>query len=120
MVFAMVGMFCMAILEFFHLRVDAKSCKVLELKDGFADVEGRAKKNQAEEKDAANDTRPSGAAANKEEEKWSRHQRNAVIVEASILVHSVLIGFDLGLQVTTAALPTNLPALEYLTHQRSL
>ena len=36
---------------------------------------------------------------------FTKHQRNALLVEGTILAHSVLIGFDLGLQNKAGWLP---------------
>lgn len=40
-----------------------------------------------------------------EEGTWGRKQMNAILVEGSILIHSILIGFDLGLQKEDTWIP---------------
>jgi len=90
MVFAMIGMFLMSVVEFFHHRVEAKSQP-----EGRVDKPVDPAEYELEDKGLGGSTEdgagPPGSG-------FSKNQRNAILVEASILIHSILIGFDLGLQ----------------------
>lgn len=80
MVFSMAGMYLMSLAEFFEMRVQAT--KALE-----------------ERKDAEALTTMDTAFEESEKKRLDRnHKRNAILVEGSILIHSILIGFDLGVQ----------------------
>ena len=84
MVFGMVGMLAMAVLEFLHMRMGERSCPGADALQNME--EGTVNPAANIGKDAA----PEGT--------FNKKQRNAILVEATILVHSILIGFDLGLQ----------------------
>ena len=106
MVFAMIGMFIMAILEFFHHRFEARA----RLADEEEDKPTRPgdKEMGTSLETYGNPVQSSYRAMDmpsiqaKEPPKIDKgimaKQRNAMLVEGSILIHSVLIGFDLGLQ----------------------
>lgn len=112
MVFAMIGMFIMAILEFFHHRFEARSRladedeeaptgpggKEMETYDN--PVQRTASGRQVATSSYRTMEMPSiqAKAPPTVDKGIKAKQRNAVLVEGSILIHSVLIGFDLGLQ----------------------
>jgi len=108
MVFAMVGMFIMAILEFFHHRFEARSRLADEddvAKDPAAQKQiemGSSFTNPAKVQTESYRSIQLPSVRAPQEPKIDKgiaaKQRNAVLVEGSILIHSVLIGFDLGLQ----------------------
>jgi zinc transporter 1/2/3 len=112
MVFAMAGMFLMALLEFLHHRIEVKSCPILETPQAISDrLESGYEKapppvvDSSSGKDSSTRTIPNllidqelETNSKEEEGGWGRKQRNALLVEGSILIHSILIGFDLGLQ----------------------
>ena len=103
MVFAMAGMMLMAVLEYIHHHFDRKSCPVLEIESNpsVPELQGAPSPDSVKGQD--------GKAYEKEgveESKgWGRKQWNAILVEGSILIHSVLIGFDLGLQNESGWIP---------------
>jgi len=97
MVFAMVGIFVMALLEFANLRIGARSCPALDESAVLAAAEkGEAAKAAEKQADMPAENKSKG---------FTKHQRNALLVEGTILAHSVLIGFDLGLQNKAGWLP---------------
>ena len=109
MVFAMVGMFLMAILEFVHHRLEFRSRHYVA---SAAEVEHPDATLPAEGMPAEVTLNPlQGDGAHHESEKEvvtksvASKQRSAVLVELSILIHSVLIGFDLGLQTKSQWVP---------------
>ena len=87
----------MAMLEFFNLRIGDRSCPALDEAEAAAQgLYGAAGTGASKpiEKPTEKPTEktaliPSG---------FDRYQRNAMLVEGTILAHSVLIGLDLGLQ----------------------
>ena len=109
MVFAMVGMFLMAILEFVHHRLEFRS---RHYDASAAEVEHPDATLPAEGMPAEVTLNPlQGDGAHHESDKEvvtksvASKQRSAVLVELSILIHSVLIGFDLGLQTKSVWIP---------------
>ncbi len=103
MVFAMAGMFVMSLLEFLHHRVDAKACPVLDLAapsvtPSFRTAAAAADSAKASVTNPLTSQEGEEGKGDGREGGTARQQRNAVLVEGSILIHSVLIGFDLGLQ----------------------
>ena len=104
MVFAMVGMFLMAILEFVHHRLEFRSRHHVA---SAAEVEHPDATLPAEV--TLNPLQGDGAHHESEKEVVTKSvaskQRSAVLVELSILIHSVLIGFDLGLQTKSQWVP---------------
>ena len=109
MVFAMVGMFLMAILEFVHHRLEFRSRHYVA---SAAEVEHPDATLPAEGMPAEVTLNPlQGDGAHHESDKEvvtksvASKQRSAVLVELSILIHSVLIGFDLGLQTKSQWVP---------------
>lgn len=99
MVFAMGGMFAMSVLEYVQHRIETTACPIL-------DIENPAGKSKVDD-DAIADVESQPAtipnpllklSAEEGAGHWGRKQWNAILCEGSILIHSILIGFDLGLQ----------------------
>mmetsp|Transcript_2496 Transcript_2496/g.9160 ORF Transcript_2496/g.9160 Transcript_2496/m.9160 type:complete len:367 (-) Transcript_2496:206-1306(-) len=115
MVFAMIGMFAMAILEYIHHRLEMRS-RVLFASERAGEVEmaksgGKTSKSSALEvtenpvADEPADLDKSGIVDQPISKSLAAKQRSAILVEASILIHSVLIGFDMGLQTKSVWIP---------------
>lgn len=115
MVFAMIGMFAMAILEYIHHRLEMRS-RVLFASERAGEVEmaksgGKTSKSSALEvtenpvADQPANLDQSGIVDQPISKSLAAKQRSAILVELSILIHSVLIGFDMGLQTKSVWIP---------------
>ena len=103
MVFAMLGLFVMALLEFFHKRLHSQSQCYAEHQPELSSKEVSIPIANTSVDDAHKQNvtpQPETLSLEKEQKEggWTKEQLNAILVEGSILIHSVLIGFDLGLQ----------------------
>ena len=96
MVFAMAGMWLISLMEFAHLRLDAMQAKEAggpAVRESMHAVQLSVRGASAEIDPEEAPDKPAPLV-----EPMTKYGRTAILVELSILIHSVIVGFDLGLQ----------------------
>ena len=96
MVFAMAGMWLISLMEFAHLRLDAMQAKEAggpAVRESMHAVQLSVRGASAEIDPEKAPDKPAPLV-----EPMTKYGRTAILVELSILIHSVIVGFDLGLQ----------------------
>ena len=97
MVFAMAGMWLISLMEFAHLRLDAMQAKAAggpAVRESMHAVQLSVRGASAEIDPEKAPDKPAPLG----KEPMTKYGRTAILVELSILIHSVIVGFDLGLQ----------------------